>query len=110
MYISVLFTVCLHCLKHVLLFGKNAHFVLRFLLSCILHALILNSSFSIYPYVFFVQAFIDLYRDVLCIADNFLRSPEIAISSYGSKVYEQAFVNLDTYCQQVGFLSYLLHF
>ena len=45
-----------------------------------------------------------MHKDVLCIADSLLRSPEIVISNYGSVIYEQAFVNLDTYCQQVGSL------
>ena len=55
--------------------------------------------------VFLPQAFIDLYKDVLSIAESLLRSPEIAVSNYGSKMYEQVFINLDTYCQQVRFLT-----
>ena len=46
-----------------------------------------------------------MHKDVLCIADSLLRSPEIVISNYGSVIYEQAFINLDNYCQQVGSLT-----
>jgi len=55
------------------------------------------------------QVFIDMHKDVLCIADSLLRSPEIVISNYGSVIYEQAFVNLDTYCQQEVVAALITH-
>eukprot|EP00795_Rhopilema_esculentum_P012561 gene12561-3256_t len=55
------------------------------------------------------MAFIDLFKDVLLIAETLFRSPEIVISNFGSKIYEQAFVNFDSYCQQEVIAALVTH-
>eukprot|EP00794_Sanderia_malayensis_P010920 gene10920-12080_t len=55
------------------------------------------------------QAFIDLHSDVLAIAESLLRSADVNLSNYGAKLYRNAFINFDTYCQQEVIGALIMH-